>query len=49
MPTMNAMATANRSDWLTWEEFLDLPDEPELKHAELIDGVVVLNPPARRQ
>ena len=29
---------------LTWEEFLELPDEPRFKHAELIDGEVVVNP-----
>lgn len=30
---------------LTWEQFLELPDEPEYKHAELIDGQVIMNPP----
>lgn len=32
---------------MTWEEFLALPDAPEYRHAELIDGVIVLNPPTR--
>jgi Uma2 family endonuclease len=30
---------------LTWEQFLELPDEPQYKHAELIDGQVIMNPP----
>lgn len=29
---------------LTWDEFLALPDEPQYKHAELIDGEVVVDP-----
>jgi Putative restriction endonuclease len=29
---------------LTWEEFLALPDEPRLKHAELLDGAVIVDP-----
>lgn len=31
---------------LTWEQFLELPDEPEYKHAELIDGQVIVNAPS---
>ena len=30
---------------LTWEQFLALPDDDALRHAELVDGEVVLNPP----
>lgn len=30
---------------LLWEEFLDLPDDPAYRHAELIDGEVIVNPP----
>lgn len=29
---------------LTWDEFLALPDDPRYKHAELIDGEVVVDP-----
>lgn len=29
---------------MTWEEFLDLPED-QLKHAELVDGEVHVNPP----
>ena len=29
---------------LTWVEFLALPDEPRYKHAELVDGEVVIDP-----
>lgn len=33
---------------LTWAEFLDLPDEPRLRHAELVDGELILvYPPGR--
>jgi Uma2 family endonuclease len=40
------MSTAARATGkLTWAEFLDLPESDELKHAELIDGEVVTNPP----
>lgn len=30
---------------LSWQDFLDLPDDPLYRHAELINGEVVLNPP----
>jgi len=29
---------------LTWDEFLALPEEPQYKHAELVDGEVVVDP-----
>jgi len=29
---------------MMWEEFLDLPDDPAYRHAELIDGAVVVDP-----
>lgn len=28
---------------LTWEQFLELLDEPEYKNAELVDGQVIVN------
>lgn len=31
---------------LSWEQFLELLDDPEYKNAELIDGQVVVNPPS---
>lgn len=31
---------------LTWREFLDLPDDPARRHAELVDGEVVVAPPS---
>jgi Uma2 family endonuclease len=31
---------------LTWDEYFSLPED-ELRHAELIDGVVFVNPPSR--
>jgi Uma2 family endonuclease len=41
------MTSAAVASGLTWEEFLDLPDEPRYKHAELVDGELVLaNPPS---
>jgi Uma2 family endonuclease len=41
------MSSAAVASGLTWEEFLDLPDEPRYKHAELVDGELVLvNPPS---
>jgi Uma2 family endonuclease len=40
------MSTAPVERHLTWEEFLELPDEPRYRHAELVDGELVLvNPP----
>jgi Uma2 family endonuclease len=30
---------------LTWEGFLDLPGEPRFKHAELLDGELILANP----
>jgi Uma2 family endonuclease len=34
------------SSGLTWEDFLNLPDEDRYRHAELIDGELILaNPP----
>jgi Uma2 family endonuclease len=31
---------------LTWQEFLDLPEDPALRHAELINGEVVVTAPS---
>jgi len=31
---------------LTWQEFLDLPEDPALRHAELINGEVVVTTPS---
>lgn len=31
---------------LTWQQFLDLPDDPALRHAELINGEVVVTIPS---
>ena len=36
---------APRWTGLTWQEFLDLPEDPALRHAQLVDGEVVLDPP----
>jgi Uma2 family endonuclease len=35
------MTVAPSSSGLTWEDFLNLPDEPRYRHAELIDGELV--------
>jgi Uma2 family endonuclease len=32
------MSSAPVASGLTWEEYLNLPDEPRYKHAELVDG-----------
>lgn len=43
------MSSATATSGLTWAEFLELPDEPRYKHAELVDGEVILvNPPTWR-
>jgi Uma2 family endonuclease len=40
------MSSATVESGLTWEDFLNLPDEPKYRHAELVDGELVLvNPP----
>jgi Uma2 family endonuclease len=40
------MSSATAGSGLTWENFLDLPDDPKYKHAELVDGELILvNPP----
>ncbi len=44
MGAMSAAATPVPTG-ITWEEFLELPDDDVYRHAELIDGEVVLNPP----
>ena len=42
------MSTAARGgSRLTWAEFLELPDGDELRHAELVDGEIVVNLPTR--
>ena len=41
---MTAAASPGLSG-LTWQDFLDLPDDDALRHAELVDGEVVVNPP----
>ncbi|MGI9003493.1 MAG: Uma2 family endonuclease [Pseudonocardia sp.] len=41
------MSSATATTGLTWEEFLELPDEPRYRHAELVDGELILvNPPS---
>ncbi len=45
MPDMSVTATTTSG--LTWEQFLALPDTDEYRHAELVDGEVVVNPPNR--
>lgn len=41
------MSSAIVTSGLTWEEFLALPDDPRYRHAELVDGELVLvNPPS---
>lgn len=42
---MTSATTAAGGAGLTWEEFLALPDDDALRHAELIDGEVVVAPP----
>ena len=44
MGAMSAAATPVPTG-ITWEEFLELPDDDVYRHAELIDGEAVLNPP----
>jgi Uma2 family endonuclease len=40
------MSSATAGSGLTWENFLDLPDDPKYRHAELVDAELVLaNPP----
>lgn len=40
------MSSAAVRTGLTWEEYLDLPEDPRYKHAELMDGELVpVNPP----
>jgi Uma2 family endonuclease len=40
------MSVAPVTSGLTWEDFLSLPDEDRYRHAELIDGELILvNPP----
>jgi Uma2 family endonuclease len=40
------MSSATAGSGLTWENFLDLPDDPRYRHAELVDGELILvNPP----
>jgi Uma2 family endonuclease len=40
------MSSATAGSGLTWENFLDLPDDPKYRHAELVDGELILvNPP----
>jgi Uma2 family endonuclease len=40
------MSSATAGSGLTWEDFLNLPDDPKYRHAELVDGELVLvNPP----
>lgn len=40
------MSSAAVRSGFSWEEFLNLPDEPRYKHAELWDGeLVLMNPP----
>jgi len=41
---MNATSTPLRG--LTWQEFLDLPEDPALRHAELINGEVIVTTPS---
>ena len=41
---MTAPSTPLRG--LTWQEFLDLPEAPALRHAELINGEVVVTTPS---
>ena len=41
---MSAMNTAMTG--LTWDDFLALPEDDAYKHAELIDGELVMNPPS---
>lgn len=31
---------------MTWQEFLDLPDLPEYRGAELVDGELIVSPPS---
>ncbi|MGQ0573959.1 MAG: Uma2 family endonuclease [Pseudonocardia sp.] len=41
------MSSALVTSGLTWEEFLALPDDPRYRHAELVDGdLVLVNPPS---
>lgn len=40
-----ARGSGERRSGLTWVEFLALPEQ-ELKHAELVDGEVLVNPPS---
>lgn len=40
------MSSATAVSGLSWEDFLNLPDDPRYRHAELMDGELVLvNPP----
>jgi Uma2 family endonuclease len=44
--TLAGMSSATAGSGLTWENFLDLPDDPKYRHAELLDGELILvNPP----
>jgi len=40
------MSVAPSSSGLTWEDFLNLPDDDRYKHAELVDGELVYKHPA---
>jgi Uma2 family endonuclease len=41
------MSSATARSGLTWEDFLNLPDDPKYRHAELVDGELILvNPPS---
>lgn len=41
------MSTAAPTTGLTWDEFLALPDDPRHRHAELVDGeLILMNPPS---
>lgn len=43
---MAMTATSPPLRGLTWQEFLDLPEDPALRHAELINGEVVVTTPS---
>ena len=44
--TLTRMSSATAGSGLTWEDFLNLPDDPKYRHAELVGGELILvNPP----
>jgi Uma2 family endonuclease len=44
--TLTRMSSATAGSGLTWEDYLNLPDDPKYRHAELVDGELnLVSPP----